>query len=138
MYSIFCIGNQQVEEDTILCEEVKRYQEKNAELLTRFQDLKEEMKAKKITSFEDLIEQDKKAAQLLIELARLTQPVVLEGNNIGVFGLTSTGKSTLLNVILGMKVAETGVGETTTKITPYPATEFTLWDVPGRMMKSCI
>jgi small GTP-binding protein len=56
----------------------------------------------------------------------------LEGSNVGLFGLTSTGKSTMLNALLGQKVADTGVGETTTKITPYKGTRFTLWDVPGR------
>jgi small GTP-binding protein len=131
-FSIFDIGNQQSQENAVLLENVKKYEEENAELLARFQSLKDEMKAKKIDSFEALAEQDKKVAKLLIELARLTQPIILEGNNIGVFGLTSTGKSTLLNAILGMNVAETGAGETTKEITPYPGTQFTLWDVPGR------
>ncbi|CAF4203316.1 unnamed protein product [Rotaria sp. Silwood2] len=56
----------------------------------------------------------------------------MEGINIGLFGLTSTGKSTMLNALLGQKVADTGVGETTTKIKPYNGTKFVLWDVPGR------
>jgi GTP-binding protein EngB required for normal cell division len=38
----------------------------------------------------------------------------------------------MLNALLGQKVAETGVGETTTKITAYNGTAYTLWDVPGR------
>ncbi|CAF1311795.1 unnamed protein product [Didymodactylos carnosus] len=90
------------------------------------------MKTKKIDSFEALAEQDKKVAELLIELARLTQALPLEGINISIFGLTSTGKSTLINSLLGQNVAETGVGETTTKITPYQGTQFTLWDAAGR------
>ena len=56
----------------------------------------------------------------------------MDGRNIGLFGLTSTGKSTMLNALLGQKLAETGVGETTTKIKSYPGTNFNLWDVPGR------
>ncbi|CAF3664869.1 unnamed protein product [Rotaria sp. Silwood1] len=56
----------------------------------------------------------------------------MEGFNVGLFGLTSTGKSTMLNALLNQQVADTGVGETTTKITPYNGTKFTLWDVPGR------
>jgi GTP-binding protein EngB required for normal cell division len=38
----------------------------------------------------------------------------------------------MLNTLLGQKLAETGVGETTTKITPYVGESFTLWDIPGR------
>ncbi|CAF1135795.1 unnamed protein product [Rotaria sp. Silwood1] len=56
----------------------------------------------------------------------------MNGNHIGVFGLTSTGKSTLLNSLLGEKKAETGAGETTKQITQYSSTQFTLWDAPGR------
>ncbi len=85
------------------------------------------MKRKKIDSFEDLAEYDKDAMKILIELARITEPIPLEGTNIGLFGLTSTGKSTLLNTLLGQKIAET-----TTKITLYKEPRFTFWDVPGR------
>ncbi len=111
---------------------MKKYEEDNVKLLASFESLKAEMKAKKIDSFEALANQDKKVTKLLIELARLTQPIILEGINIGVFGVTSTGKSTVVNSLLGKKVAETGAGETTTTIKPYPGTRFILWDVPGR------
>ncbi|CAF3943419.1 unnamed protein product [Rotaria sp. Silwood1] len=90
------------------------------------------MRAKKIDSFKALTKHDKKAAKLLIELARLTEAVTLEGINIGTFGLTSTGKSTLLNSLLGEKKTETGAGETTSQVTAYSSKQFTLWDAPGR------
>jgi len=122
----------EMEEEEALRAEVDHYREKNAELLERYAKLNEEMKRKKIDSFEALAEYDKEAMKVLIELARLTEPIPLEGINIGLFGSTSTGKSTMLNALLGQKVAETGVGETTTKITPYSGTKFTFWDVPGR------
>ena len=70
--------------------------------------------------------------KLFIELARLTTPMPVEGNNIGLFGSTSTGKSTILNVILAQNLAETGIGETTQEIKAHPRESFTLWDVPGR------
>lgn len=55
------------------------------------------------------------------------------GKNIGLFGLTSTGKSTLtLNKRLGVDEAKTGYGETTLTIQPYTAPLYTLWNVPGR------
>ncbi|CAF4057677.1 unnamed protein product [Rotaria sp. Silwood1] len=90
------------------------------------------MHARKIDSFEALIEQDKKAAKILIELAQNVEPVKIEGRNIAIFGLTSTGKSTLVNSLMGKKVAATGRGETTTEIQAYPREQFTIWDVPGR------
>ncbi|CAF5067779.1 unnamed protein product, partial [Rotaria sp. Silwood1] len=33
---------------------------------------------------------------------------------------------------MGKKVAATGRGETTTEIRPYPGTQFTIWDFPGK------
>jgi small GTP-binding protein len=55
----------------------------------------------------------------------------MQRNNVGLFGVTSTGKSTMLNTLLGRKAAETGVGGTTAELTPYKGTNFTLWDSPG-------
>jgi small GTP-binding protein len=123
---------QETEEDAALRAEVAQYRERHTQLLERYEKLNEEMKRKKIDSFEALAEYDKESMEVLIELARLTQSIPLEGNNIGLFGSTSTGNSTLLNSLLGQKVAETGVGETTTQIKAYNGTSFTLWDVPGR------
>ena len=128
----FCnIVDERSDENAVLVEQVKAYEQKNAELLARFQKLKEDMKARKINTFEALAQQDKEAVKLLIELAQLTEPMPLEGRNIAAFGLTSAGKSTLINAFLEQNVAITGYGETTMQITPYPAKEYTLWDVPG-------
>ena len=91
-----------------------------------------EVKRKKIDSFEELAKQDNEAKKVLIELAQQTAPAKLQGVNVALFGQTSTGKSTMLNALLGQNLAETGVGETTMKIKAYPGTGFTLWDVPGR------
>lgn len=63
---------------------------------------------------------------------RRIAPARLSGNNIGIFGLTSTGKSTLVNSLLGRQAAQTGAGETTTEIKRYRGRGFTLWDAPGR------
>jgi small GTP-binding protein len=122
---------QESEEEAALRAEVAHYREQNTELLGRYEKLIAEMKRKKIDSFEALAEYDKDSMKVLLELARLTPPVPLEGN-IGLFGSTSTGKSTMLNALLGQKIAATGVGETTKEIKAYPGTGFTLWDVPGR------
>ncbi|CAF3187221.1 unnamed protein product, partial [Rotaria sp. Silwood2] len=120
------------EENAALREELHQYREQHSELLQRFNELLEQMKEKKIDSFEELGRQDKKHQRVLVELAQKTEPMKMVGINIGLFGITSTGKSTMLNSLLGKKVAETGVGETTTKITPYQGMQYTLWDVPGR------
>ncbi|CAF2950493.1 unnamed protein product, partial [Rotaria sp. Silwood2] len=123
---------QATDEATALRAEIDKFREQNSELIQCFQKSNIELKRKKIDSFEALIEQDKEMQKIFIELTNLTPPMPMEGNNIALFGLTSTGKSTMLNSILGQKLAETGVGETTKKIVSYPSSNFTLWDVPGR------
>ncbi len=109
-----------------------RQREETAELRGQFNALSSEIKRKKIDSFEELATQDKEAKQALVRLAQQTAPAKMQGFNVALFGLTSTGKSTMLNTLLGKNLAETGVGETTVKIKAYPATGYTLWDVPGR------
>jgi small GTP-binding protein len=56
----------------------------------------------------------------------------MDGRNFGFFGLTSTGKSTIINKLLGKEVAEVGAGETTTRIQPYEGQGYRLFDIPGR------
>ena len=90
------------------------------------------MKKRKIESFEDLVNQDKELFKTLLLLMEKTEPMPMEGHNVGLFGITSTGKSTLINVLLGRNCAATGTGETTTTITPYEAQGYILWDFPGR------
>jgi len=119
-------------EMALLREELARYRQQHDELLRRFDQLNEELKRKKIDTFEELAEHDQQAKRVLVDLANKTEARQLEGNNIGLFGLTSTGKSTMLNALLSKQLAATGVGETTTKIKSYPGTNFILWDVPGR------
>jgi small GTP-binding protein len=116
----------------MLREELRVYYERQNDIVLRFAELLLKIREKHIKSYEELVERDIEAKKALVELAHKAQPIQMNGNNIGFFGLTSTGKSTLLNALSGEKVAETGAGETTTKITPYERTRFTLWDVPGR------
>jgi small GTP-binding protein len=111
---------------------VAKYREQHAELLKRFAELNTTLKRKKIETFEELQNQDQEAKKVLVRLAQETAPSKMQGINIALFGQTSTGKSTMLNALLGQNVAATGVGETTKEIKAYPGTGFTLWDVPGR------
>ena len=68
----------------------------------------------------------------VVSAARRVRTLSLHGNNIGVFGLTSRGKSTLVNSLLNKTVAEVGAGETTKEIKAYPGLGYTIWDVPGQ------
>ena len=115
-----------------LREELAKQREETAELRARFAALTSDLKRNKIGTFEELSNYDNRARKALVHLAQETAPAKLSGFNVALFGLTSTGKSTMLNALLGQNLAETGVGETTQKIKAYPGTGYTLWDVPGR------
>jgi len=56
---------------------------------------------------------------------------------VAFLGLTSVGKSSLINGVLEKKIAPTGKGMTTKKIKPYPADNaaLVLWDFPGKCDK---
>ena len=56
----------------------------------------------------------------------------MQGKNFGFFGLTSTGKSTIINTLLAKRVADVGAGETTMQIQPYEGQGYRLFDIPGR------
>ncbi|CAF1475815.1 unnamed protein product [Adineta steineri] len=71
-------------------------------------------------------------AQNLIQLASNTHPFRLGERSFGFFGLTSTGKSTIINKLIGFDLAETEAGETTQKIEPYDGQGYRLYDIPGR------
>ncbi|CAF4984764.1 unnamed protein product, partial [Rotaria sp. Silwood1] len=90
------------------------------------------VRRKNMKSFDDILKDEKRRQKALAKLARKTGSIKRQGNNIGIFGLASTGKSTMVNSLLGKTVAETGVGETTKEITEYHGMGYTLWDTPGR------
>ena len=56
---------------------------------------------------------ERRREKTLARLARQAQRDKMPGTNIGVFGQTSTGKSTMINSLVGSRVADVGVGETT-------------------------
>ena len=120
------------QEHAALLAEIDQFKQQNAQLLDEYAKLCDEMKRKKIDSFEGLQKQDKELFKMLLLLMEKTEPMPMEGHNVGLFGITSTGKSTLINALLGEQRAETGMGETTTSITPYEAQGYVLWDFPGR------
>ncbi|KAJ6633884.1 hypothetical protein Bhyg_15586, partial [Pseudolycoriella hygida] len=121
-------------QDPKLVQQLLDLQNQNAELHAEFIKLAERIESQGIESFEDLERLDKKAADALIKLAIKTEPLQLDGRNYGFYGMTSTGKSTIINALLGEAVAEVGSGETTRKVQSYKARNFTatLHDMPGR------
>ena len=91
-----------------LKEELEEYRRQNNKLLKRFDDLVKQLKKQKITTFQQLSEQDRETKATLIRLAQETKPMQMQGRNVGVFGVTSSGKSTTLNSLLGEKKAAVG------------------------------
>ena len=104
----------------------------NARLAQQFQELVQKMEDQQINSFDDLQRLDKKNADALIQLAKQVTPFDMDGINVAIFGSTSTGKSTIINKLLGKEVAAVGIGETTIKIQPYDGTGYRLFDIPGK------
>src|SRR5439155_26466624 len=86
----------------------------------------------RIDSEIDLDNQQCISTEMLHKLARKVVPVNLSGRNIGLFGVTSAGKSSTVNALLGSKVAGTGVGEATKEITAYDGQNWRLYDFPGQ------
>lgn len=118
--------------DPNLIRELERYRRENAELVQKFNELQEQMERQRISSYEDLQKVDQQAATALVKLASRTDPYRLGERAFGFFGLTSTGKSTMINRLIGFDLAETGAGETTTEIQPYDGLGYRLFDIPGR------
>ena len=80
----------------------------------------------------DAWKHERRREKTLARLARQAQRDRIPGINIGVFGQTSTGKSTMINSLVGTRVADVGVGETTRLRKAYQGRTCTYWDTPGR------
>ncbi|CAF3432482.1 unnamed protein product [Rotaria socialis] len=125
------IKDKLIAENIILEKQLENYQKQHEGEFEEMEKLLAELKAKKLESFEDIERQDKRAKEALIRLAEKAKPIGMEGKNVAFFGVTATGKSTLLNALYGTKVAETGIGETTIQVTSYRTEHIVFWDVPG-------
>ena len=94
--------------------------------------LLEDAHKSKITSLSSLSEHDQKTFDEVIQLCKEQPAYRLLGRNAAVFGVVSTGKSSLINALLGREVAETGIGETTLEFKSYQGIGLTYWDCPGK------
>ena len=104
----------------------------NSALIAKFDDISKRIEEQKIESFDDLVKFDKKGAEAVVKLAGQTKAVAMQGRNFGFFGMTSTGKSTMINRLIGKESARVGPGETTTKIDKYAGPSCTFYDIPGK------
>ena len=75
-----------------LAQQFQASQQVNAQLSQQFQKLVQQMEDQQINSFEDLQRLDKKNADALIQLAKQVTPFELDGINVAIFGITSSGK----------------------------------------------
>lgn len=119
-------------QDPKLIEQLAAITRQNSDLVAKFEELSRRMQEQEIDSFEDLAKFDKKAADALVKLASQAPPIAMTGRNFGVFGITSTGKSTLINKFIGKDLAAVGAGETTKEISRYDGSGYSLYDIPGR------
>ena len=119
-------------QDLWLVKQLEDLATKYQELWFKYKHLQEELQDANISSYETLEKYNKKAAEQLTRLFQQTGPIKLTGRNFGFFGVTSTGKSTLVNQVIGSNVAQTGPGETTLKVTSYDGPGYRLFDMPGR------
>ncbi|CAF1316698.1 unnamed protein product [Didymodactylos carnosus] len=111
---------------------IQAQEQANAQLRAEYEKVQQLLEAQKLDSFEKLKAYDQRAADALVQLATQTQAISMEGKNIALFGITSAGKSTIVNKILNKEVAAVGVGETTKEVTPYDGNGYRFYDVPGK------
>ncbi len=101
-------------------QQATQLQNHNEQLIQQIAEASKRIEDQKIDSFEVLQKFEEKAVDSLVNLGLKTQPLQMNGRNFGFFGITSTGKSTIINKLIGKDVAEVGAGETTTKIQSHP------------------
>jgi GTP-binding protein EngB required for normal cell division len=116
-----------------LQEQVEQAKAEQERLQAAYDKLKEKSDQNEhIDSEIDLDNQKHMSTEILHKLARNVVPIDLSGRHIGFFGVTSTGKSSTVNALLGSKMAGTGIGEATKEINAYDGQNYRLYDIPGQ------
>ena len=113
---------------------IEKYMAEIQDKVKEMQKLEKDFEDINVNNLDELEEKEQIRFNKIKELCEKLPPVPLQGWNIGYFGNTSVGKSTLLNNTIGEKVCETGVGQTTLKLQPYRManSDITIWDIPGK------
>ncbi|CAF3393587.1 unnamed protein product [Rotaria sp. Silwood2] len=114
-------------------EELDRLKQEHDVIIQQHEELLQKMEEEKLNTFEQVATYEKIGVERFQQLAATVQPLKMERDkNLALFGITSTGKSTMINSLLGQKLAETGYGEITKVIQPYDGQSYRLYDVPGK------
>jgi GTP-binding protein EngB required for normal cell division len=114
-------------------EQIDQAKAEQERLQAAYDQLKQQIEQSEHTEPEiDLDNQTRVTTEMLYKLARQVVPLDLPGRNIGLFGVTATGKSSTVNALLGSKVAGTSVGEATKEINAYDGQNYRLYDFPGQ------
>ncbi|CAF3308844.1 unnamed protein product [Rotaria sp. Silwood2] len=114
-------------------EELERAKIEQEQLRLAIEALEEELNNKeKLETENDLDQYQERTIEEFYALAKEVPSLTLTGRNIGFFGITSIGKSSMINTLLGAKLAAVGIGETTKEITPYDGLDYRLYDFPGK------
>lgn len=67
----------------------------------------------------------------IFKLAKKIPPRELHGINIALFGINGTGKSSIVNAFTDTSAAPVGPTNSTTSITAYQGSNYTVFDLPG-------
>ncbi|CAF0926115.1 unnamed protein product [Adineta ricciae] len=95
------------------------------------EDLYKQLRKADMQSFLSWQTLNQKMMDILVPMATVTPSRSLAGPSIGIIGRLGTGKSTLINTLLGRNVAKVGVGEVTKQTQSYKAKDFYIYDTPG-------
>lgn len=96
-----------------------------------YEDLRNDMKQKMLTPLDVLIDADKETKYIFKNLMKQTGTIEMDGIHIGLFGLRASGKSTLINNLVGKTIADVGSRKSENQIKQYDCKRFTIWDISG-------
>jgi small GTP-binding protein len=118
----------------ILMTQLSEYKAKTQVQADELKVIGEQLDEMKIHDIDDLARVNQKQFNRIIELCRGFPAIPIQGLNVGFFGSSGVGKSSIINTLYGSKICKTGRMETTRDIVPYHPlnAQLTYWDIPGQ------